>query len=158
MTEHSPRRRNAPWVNRRRSALLQGSVNVTYRCNAHCYMCHIWQNPTKRAEEFEPEILEKLPDTFDRLCIAGGEPMLRDDIVEIVIQASGRRRPLFHVPLPLVHTGLRALELLAGASVFATWEEAELMEVPMTSRRDTADAERLGVEPRSMGDVLGARG
>lgn len=75
--------------------MLQGSVNVTYRCNAHCYMCHIWENPTKRAEEFEPEILEKLPDNFDRLCIAGGEPMLRDDIVEIVrIVDSKSRRPL----------------------------------------------------------------
>jgi hypothetical protein len=41
--------------------------------------------------------------------------------------------------------------------VFATWEEAELMEVPMTSERGTADAERLGVEPRSMAAVLGAR-
>jgi hypothetical protein len=41
--------------------------------------------------------------------------------------------------------------------VFATWEEAELMEVPMTSRRGTADAERLGVEPRPMEAVLGAR-
>jgi DNA-binding NarL/FixJ family response regulator len=58
---------------------------------------------------------------------------------------------------PLVRTGLRGLQLLVGRSVFATWEEAELMEVPMTSERGTADAERLGVEPRSMGAVLGAR-
>jgi hypothetical protein len=41
--------------------------------------------------------------------------------------------------------------------VFATWEEAELMEVPMTSERGTADAERLGVEPRPMGAVLGTQ-
>jgi hypothetical protein len=72
------------------------------------------------------------------------------------VEASVASAPV-HVPLPLVHTGLRALELLAGPSVFATWEEAELMEVPMTSRRGTADAERLGVEPRSMEAVLGAR-
>jgi hypothetical protein len=38
--------------------------------------------------------------------------------------------------------------------VFATWEEAELMEVSMTSERSTADAEELGVVPRRMGDVL----
>jgi hypothetical protein len=55
-----------------------------------------------------------------------------------------------------VHLGLRALELLAGPSVFATWEEAELMEVPMTTRRGTADVESLGVEPRPMAAVLGA--
>ncbi|HVT00531.1 MAG TPA: NAD(P)H-binding protein [Solirubrobacterales bacterium] len=39
-------------------------------------------------------------------------------------------------------------------AVFATWEEAELMEVAMVSARGTADAQALGVEPRRMGDVL----
>jgi hypothetical protein len=38
--------------------------------------------------------------------------------------------------------------------VFATWEEAELMEVPMLSKRGTADVQALGIEPRRMDDVL----
>jgi len=42
--------------------------------------------------------------------------------------------------------------------VFATWEEAELMEVPMTTERGTADPEALGVEPRPMAAVLGTQG
>ncbi len=91
-----------------------------------------------------------------RYELAGPELLSYDDIVELVVEASGRERPLVHVPLPLVYAGLRALELLAGPSVFATWEEAELMEVPMTTRRGTADVESLGVEPRPMGAVLGA--
>lgn len=75
--------------------MLQGSINATYRCNARCYMCSIWQNPTKRAEEFDAGILEKLPDNFDRLCLAGGEPMLRDDIAELTrIVVKKARRPL----------------------------------------------------------------
>jgi hypothetical protein len=41
-----------------------------------------------------------------------------------------------------------------GESVFATWEEAELMEVSMTAARGTEDANVLGVQPRRMGDVL----
>ena len=90
-----------------------------------------------------------------RFELAGPELLSYDEIVERVVEASGRERPLVHVPLPLVRTGLRALELLSGPSVFATWEEAELMEVPMTSERGTADAESLGVEPRPMGAVLG---
>jgi NADH dehydrogenase len=49
---------------------------------------------------------------------------------------------------------LLAARSIAGESVFATWEEAELMEVSMVSRRGTADAEALGVEPRRMSDVL----
>ena len=44
-----------------------------------------------------------------------------------------------------------------GPSVFATWEEAELMEVPMVTPRGTADARALGVDPRPMAAVLGAR-
>jgi uncharacterized protein YbjT (DUF2867 family) len=94
---------------------------------------------------------------YGRYELAGPEVLSYDEIVELVIEASGRNRPLVHVPLPLVRTGLRALELLSGPSVFATWEEAELMEVPMTSERGTTDAERLGVEPRPMAAVLGTR-
>ena len=91
-----------------------------------------------------------------RYELAGPEVLTYDGIVERVLDASGRNRPLVHVPLPLVRAGLRAAELVAGPSVFATWEEAELMEVPMTTERGTADAESLGVEPRPMSAVLGA--
>jgi uncharacterized protein YbjT (DUF2867 family) len=90
-----------------------------------------------------------------RYELAGPEVLSYDEIVECVLASDGRRRPLVHVPLPLVRGGLRALELLAGSSVFATWEEAELMEVPMTTERGTEDVEGLGVEPRPMGAVLG---
>ena len=92
----------------------------------------------------------------ERYELAGPEVLTYDGIVERVLEASGRNRPLVHVPLPLVRAGLRATELVAGPSVFATWEEAELMEVPMTTERGTADAESLGVEPRPMSAVLGA--
>jgi uncharacterized protein YbjT (DUF2867 family) len=90
-----------------------------------------------------------------RYELAGPEVLSYDDIVERVLETTGRNRPLVHVPIPLVRSGLRALELLVGPSVFATWEEAELMEVPMTTDRGTADSEALGVEPRPMGAVLG---
>jgi uncharacterized protein YbjT (DUF2867 family) len=90
-----------------------------------------------------------------RYELAGPEVLTYDEIVERVLRASGRERPLIHVPLPLVRGGLRVLALLAGPSVFATWEEAELMEVPMTTERGTADPKRLGIEPRPMSAVLG---
>jgi uncharacterized protein YbjT (DUF2867 family) len=93
-----------------------------------------------------------------RFELAGPDLLSYDDIVEVVLEANSRNRPLVHLPLPLVKTGLQALELLSGPSVFATWEEAELMEVPMTTMRGTQDAEKLGVEPRPMGAVLGTQG
>jgi uncharacterized protein YbjT (DUF2867 family) len=104
----------------------------------------------------KPEAVDANPGR--RYELAGPETLSYDEIVEQVMEANGRERPLIHVPLPIVRAGLRGLELIAGPSVFATWEEAELMEVPMTSARGTADAERLGVEPRPMAGVLGTSG
>jgi uncharacterized protein YbjT (DUF2867 family) len=87
--------------------------------------------------------------------LGGPETLSYDDIVRAALEATGRRRPLLHVPLPVVRASLRALRPVAGPKVFATWEEAELMEEPMTSPRGTADAEALGVRPRAMSAVLG---
>src|SRR5262249_22679962 len=66
-----------------------------------------------------------------RYELAGPETLSYDEIAEVIAGAAGRPRPLLHVPEGVVRTGLRAAELLAGERVFATWEEAELMEVPM---------------------------
>jgi hypothetical protein len=57
----------------------------------------------------------------------------------------------------VVRASLRLLRRLGGSKVFATWEEAELMEEPMTTSRGTADAEALGVRPLRMSAVLAAR-
>jgi len=46
-------------------------------------MCNIWKYPTKIEEEFKPDILEKLP-RLNFVNITGGEPMLREDIEDIV--------------------------------------------------------------------------
>jgi uncharacterized protein YbjT (DUF2867 family) len=90
-----------------------------------------------------------------RYELAGPETLSYEEIVEQVLEAHGRERPLLHVPLSLVRAGLQGLGLIAGPSVFATWEEAELFEVPMTADRGTADARGLGVSPRPMREVLG---
>jgi len=95
------------------------------------------------------------PDGARRLELAGPEVLAYEDIVRLALTAWDRPRPLLHVPLWLVRRGLRLLERVAGASAFATWEEAELMEVPMTTPRGTEDAQRLGVTPRPMEQVLG---
>jgi uncharacterized protein YbjT (DUF2867 family) len=87
--------------------------------------------------------------------LAGPETLSYDEIVRVALRPTGRRRPLVHVPLPVVRLSLRALRKLGGPKVFATWEEAELMEEPMTSVRGTEDAESLGVRPLSMASVLG---
>ncbi len=90
-----------------------------------------------------------------RYDLAGPEILSYDDIVRTTLRANGRRRRLLHVPLPLVRASLKALRRVGGPKVFATWEEAELMEEPMVSERGTADTEKLGVSPLPMSAVLG---
>jgi uncharacterized protein YbjT (DUF2867 family) len=91
-----------------------------------------------------------------RFELAGPQVLSYEEIVRVVADTAGRRRPLVHVPLPFVRAGLIWLRRLVGQSAFATWEEAELMEIPMITPRGTADARGLGVEPEPMGEVLRA--
>ncbi len=107
---------------------------------ADCVMAALDRDPGRAARAFE---------------LAGPESLSYEDIVRAALRATGRRRPLAHVPLPLVRSSLRLLERLTGPAAFATWEEAGLLEVPMTSPRGTADAEALGVTPLRMSAVLG---
>jgi len=91
----------------------------------------------------------------ERFELAGPQTLSHNEIVRLVLRAQNRGRPLLHVPTPLVSRGLRLLEATLGQRAFATWDEAELMEVPMLSARGTGDAESLGVGPQPMAAVLG---
>jgi uncharacterized protein YbjT (DUF2867 family) len=90
-----------------------------------------------------------------RYELAGPETLSYNDIVRTVLRSLSRKRALLHVPTPIVSRGLRLLEAVMGSSAFATWDEAELMEVSMTSARGAADPELLGVSPQRMAAVLG---
>lgn len=89
-----------------------------------------------------------------RYELAGPERLTYDQIARLVAAVAGRRRPLVHVPLSIVRLSLLGLRRIVGTSAFATWEEAELMEVPMVSSAGTADLRALGVEPQRMVEVL----
>jgi uncharacterized protein YbjT (DUF2867 family) len=87
--------------------------------------------------------------------LAGPQTLSHNEIVRLVLCSQGRSRPLLHVPTPIVSRGLHLLEATMGQRAFATWDEAELMEIPMLSGRGAADAEGLGVTPQAMAAVLG---
>ncbi len=94
-------------------------------------------------------------DTTERFELAGPQTLSHNEIVRLVLRSQNRSRPLLHVPTPIVSRGLRLLEATMGQRAFATWDEAELMEVPMLSDRGAADGESLGVTPQPMAAVLG---
>jgi NADH dehydrogenase len=100
--------------------------------------------------------LDRAPGGRRRFDLAGPETLSYDDITRVALRSWGRQRRLLHVPLPVVRAGLRSVEAVTRNKAFATWEEAELMEIPMTSERGSADAESLGVQPLRMRAVLGA--
>jgi NADH dehydrogenase len=91
-----------------------------------------------------------------RYELAGPETLSHSEIVRTVLDALGRNRPLLHVPTPIVSRTLRALEAATGERAFATWDEAELMEVSMVSERGSADVQALGVTPQRLSAVLDA--
>jgi NADH dehydrogenase len=93
----------------------------------------------------------------ERFELAGPDTLTYDEIARLVMRSRRRRRRLLHVPLPIVRPLLRSVEAVTGGATAATWDEAQLMELPMVSERGTADAESLGVSPRSMREVLAAR-
>jgi MoaA/NifB/PqqE/SkfB family radical SAM enzyme len=60
---------------------LDAVIAVTYRCDSRCNMCNIWQLPP--GKEMAPEDYMRIPSTLNDVNLTGGEPFLREDIVEI---------------------------------------------------------------------------
>jgi len=90
----------------------------------------------------------------ERFELVGPQTLSHTDIVRLVLRSRNRRRPIVHVPTALVSRALRLLESVAGTHAFATWDEAELLEVPMLAPRGTADVQALGVTPQPMSAIL----
>ncbi|MBP3634673.1 MAG: radical SAM protein [Oscillospiraceae bacterium] len=62
---------------------MNGTVIVTYRCNARCTMCNRYKAPSRPEEEITVETIRKLPPMYFT-NITGGEPFIRTDLKEIV--------------------------------------------------------------------------
>ena len=66
---------------------LNGTVIVTYRCNARCNMCSRYKAPSRPEEELSIETIRKLPEMYFT-NITGGEPFIRTDLKQIVAELS----------------------------------------------------------------------
>ena len=62
---------------------LNGTVIVTYRCNARCTMCNRYKAPSKPEDELSVATIRKLPPMYFT-NITGGEPFIREDLSDIV--------------------------------------------------------------------------
>jgi MoaA/NifB/PqqE/SkfB family radical SAM enzyme len=62
-------------------------LDITYQCNLRCQMCQRWRDP--RQDELPLETYRHLAREFEQLgvhqiSIAGGEPLLREDVFRII--------------------------------------------------------------------------
>ena len=62
---------------------MEGILVATYRCNARCHMCNIWDHPSSPQEEMPIENYKKFPN-LKFLNITGGEPFIRQELPEII--------------------------------------------------------------------------
>jgi uncharacterized protein YbjT (DUF2867 family) len=107
------------------------------------------------ADDVADCLLRALDDgSTGRFDLAGPETLTHRELAHVALRASGRRRRLLPIPETVVRPLLRAHEAVAGPTAYTTWDEAELWTAEMLTPVGTADAERLGVQPRRMADVL----
>jgi len=55
---------------------------VTNKCNSRCTTCNLWKN--KNVKDLDYKIYNNLPSSLNFIGLTGGEPILRNDLIEIV--------------------------------------------------------------------------
>ena len=68
-------------------------LDITYQCNCRCRMCQRWKDG--RRNELSPDEYQRLAGALHemgshQISIAGGEPLLREDVFRIIKSFSGR--------------------------------------------------------------------
>jgi radical SAM protein with 4Fe4S-binding SPASM domain len=78
---------------------LHGSIIATYRCNLRCSMCELYKRPAEYEKAGKSELstgeMKRVIDDFAAIRTAGigftgGEPLLRQDMVELIAYAKSK--------------------------------------------------------------------
>lgn len=79
---------------------LNLTIGLTYRCNSRCKTCNIWRRQSSdelSIEEFD-KIFRKIGGAY-WFTLSGGEPFLRDDIVEVCRSVHDNCKPgIINIP------------------------------------------------------------
>jgi MoaA/NifB/PqqE/SkfB family radical SAM enzyme len=91
---------------------------VTYRCNARCRTCFYWRELNNREKEElsldEIERVAKSLPRFPHLLLSGGEPLLREDLPDL-IRIFARREGLSTIDIPTNGLLVEKMVSVAGA-------------------------------------------
>ncbi len=77
------------------------TLAVTYKCNSKCHLCHIWERNSKGEMKLgEIKKFFQKNNRFNWVDLTGGEPFLREDLVNIckTIITSCHNLYLLHIP------------------------------------------------------------
>jgi len=87
---------------------------VTFRCNSHCITCNNWQLPHHPELSLEDirKVYKKMPFPLSWLAISGGEPFMREDLVDI-IAAARQEMPTLQM-VSLASNGLMTGRIVEG--------------------------------------------
>ena len=94
----------------------QLQMNVTYRCNARCTMCNIWQkegHEEMSLGDFSTVLDDRIFHGIERLTLSGGEPSLRQDLVRLTELFMNKMPHLGS--LTLITNGLAVERILADS-------------------------------------------
>jgi MoaA/NifB/PqqE/SkfB family radical SAM enzyme len=84
-------------------------IALTYRCDARCEMCNIWQ--LKPQEYLSIDDYAKVPESLRDINISGGEAFMRKDVVDIVKVVHQK----CHRPRIVISTnGFRTAQIIAA--------------------------------------------
>lgn len=86
-----------------------------------------------------------------RVELAGPDTLTQAELVRL----AARGRPPVPVPVTVARPALRVVEAALKSAAPVTWDEAEVLQVSMTTPAGSAGVQALGVQPRRMADVLG---
>ena len=90
-----------------------------------------------------------------RYELAGPDTLTHREIVELALRSFRRQRRVVGVPIAIVRRLLGLVELFGGPTAFATWDEAELLEVPLIAAGGPRTPRHWGCPRGSMRAVLG---
>lgn len=107
--------------------------NITYRCNLRCKYCWAYKNEVEELNTQEVlQVIDRLVGLGMKfLELAGGEPMLRDDVKEVIDFCKFKK----------VHIGINTNGTLV-AEKFSDIKEADAIQISLDGPRDVHDAIR----------------
>lgn len=117
---------------------IEGVLYLTENCNARCVTCSFWQRKSEHeltTSEVADALRQLKQSGVSYLCLSGGEPLLRQDLGQIVRSAAGYR----FEKIQLITNGLLLTEQLAETLCAGGLNKITLS---LNGSRDTHDTSR----------------